>query len=500
MLRSLLWFCGLQILLIGTGLEGVFCSTTTFAKADEQAESIGSRRELLVDHHLIDHLEGQAALVLHEPRDQGKVLEFDKPWEGAFSAYCTIIKDADRFRIYYRGIAISGQDGRDEEVTCLAESADGITWTKPELNLFESHGTKATNIVLTKQTPVSHNFTPFLDTNPNALPEQRYKALGGIASSGLMAFTSPDGIHWTKLADKPVVPGDGWVFDSQNVPFWSETEQQYVLFYRMAVDDVRSVARATSPDFVTWKLEGPMTYSDTGATKPSQHLYTNQTQPYFRAPHLYIATAARFMPGRRVITDEQAKQIGVDPKYFGDISDSVLMTSRGGTHYDRTFLSALIKPGIGLQNWTSRTNYPALNVVQTGPTEMSLYVQADYGQPTAHLRRYALRLDGFASVRAPLAGGELVTKPLTFTGNKLLLNFATSAAGDVRVEIQDAAGNPLPGYTLADARELIGNEIERAYTWKQGQDVSTLAGKPIRLRFVLRDADLFAFRFASKEE
>jgi hypothetical protein len=206
------------------------------------------------------------------------------------------------------------------------------------------------------------------------------------------------------------------------------------------------------------------------------------------------------MPGRRVITDEQAKQIGVDPKYFGDISDSVLMTSRGGTHYDRTFLSALIKPGIGLQNWTSRTNYPALNVVQTGPTEMSLYVQADYGQPTAHLRRYALRLDGFASVRAPLAGGELVTKPLTFTGNKLLLNFATSAAGDVRVEIQDAAGNPLPGYTLADARELIGNEIERAYTWKQGQDVSTLAGKPIRLRFVLRDADLFAFRFASKEE
>ena len=89
----------------------------------------------------------------------------------------------------------------------------------------------------------------------------------------------------------------------------------------------------------------------------------------------------------------------------------------------------------------------------------------------------------------------MLTRPITFTGSRLLLNFATSAAGDVRVEIQDGEGHPLPGYSLENAGELIGNEIERAYSWKASDDVSALAGKPVRLRFLLRDADLYSFRF-----
>jgi hypothetical protein len=144
----------------------------------------------------------------------------------------------------------------------------------------------------------------------------------------------------------------------------------------------------------------------------------------------------------------------------------------------------------------SRTNYPALNVVQTGPEEMSLYVQQSYGQPTAHLRRYSLRLDGFASVQAPYGGGEMVTKPLVFQGRRLLLNAATSAAGGVRVEVQGADGAALPGYALADARETIGNQIEAAAAWRHGEDVGALAGRPVRLRFAMKDADLFAIRFA----
>lgn len=151
---------------------------------------------------------------------------------------------------------------------------------------------------------------------------------------------------------------------------------------------------------------------------PPEHLYTNQTSPYFRAPHLYVAIAARFFEGRQVLTDEQARAIHVDPAYFRDTSDAVLMTSRGGAVYDRTFLEGYLKPGIGPQNWVSRTNYPALNVVQTGPTEMSLYVNQDYAQPTAHLRRYSLRLDGFASARADAQPGEMLTRPFIFTGNR----------------------------------------------------------------------------------
>lgn len=275
------------------------------------------------------------------------------------------------------------------------------------------------------------------------------------------------------------------------MPFWSAAEGCYLCYFRVFVNGIRRISRTTSKDFLTWTEPVLMGYGN----GPIEHLYTNQTHPYFRAPHLYVGVAARFMPGRQVLSAQQAKAIGVDPRYFKDCSDGVLITTRGGDRYDRTFPEGFLTPGIGAENWVSRTNYPALNVVPTGPAEMSLFVNQNYGQPTSHLRRYSLRVDGFAAAVAPYAGGQLVTKPLTFTGSELEVNFATSAAGGVQVEVQDAAGTPVPGFTLADAVETIGNETDRVVRWKGGSDVTALAGKPVRLRFVMKDARLYSFRF-----
>lgn len=451
---------------------------------------IGSRLELFVDHYLIDRLDG-ARLVLHRPVPQEVVLRFDKPWEGLFCGYCTVLKDADRFRLYYRGLPQAGGDGSAAEVTCYAESSDGVHWTKPKLGLYEVQGTRENNVILAQMPPLSHNFSPMIDTRPSVPPEERYKALAG--TSGLVPLVSADGIHWKKLRDQPVITQGA--FDSQNVCFWSEAEQCYVCYFRSWVDGVRRISRTTSRDFLVWTPPELMQYRRPEGPVPVEHIYTNQTQPYFRASHVYIATAARFMPGRQAITAEQAALIGVHPDYLRDVSDGVLLTSRGGTFYDRTFLESFIRPGIGPENWVSRTNYPALGIVQTGLHEMSLYVQHNYGQPTAHLRRYTLRLDGFTSVHAPYDGGEMQTKPLVFIGRRLVLNYATSAAGAVRVEIQDAQGKPIPGYGLDEAVELLGNEIARVVAWKSGEDLSRLAGQPIRLRFVLKDADLFSLKF-----
>ena len=113
---------------------------------------------------------------------------------------------------------------------------------------------------------------------------------------------------------------------------------------------------------------------------------------------------------------------------------------------------------------------------------------------TAYLRRYAIRIDGFVSVAAPLSGGELLTRPLVFEGARLELNYSTSAAGSVRVEIQDAVGHPIPGFTLADNAELYGDSLRQTVHWKSA-DVGALSGKPVRLRFELRDADLYSFQF-----
>jgi hypothetical protein len=475
---------------LAAGAAVLALALAPIVRAGEPVEpiDIGSRRELFVDQYLIDKLDG-ASLRLERPRDEGVALKFDKPWEGAFCGYCTVIRDGGEFRAYYRGNPTAGKDGSNTEVTCVAFSKDGKSWTKPELGLFEVGGTKANNVVLANAAPFSHNFCPMLDTRPGVPKPGRYKALAGISRTGLFAFASEDGLRWKKVRDEAVIPKGA--FDSQNVPFWSEAEGRYVCYFRVFVDGIRRISRTTSKDFLTWTAPVLMSYGNA----PIEHLYTNQTHPYFRAPHLYVGVAARFMPGRQVLTAEQAKAVGVDPRYFKDCSDGVLLTTRGGDRYDRTFMEGFLAPGIGAENWVSRTNYQALNVVQTGPNEMSLYVNQNYGQPTSHLRRYSLRLDGFSAAVAPYAGGELLTRPLTFAGKELTLNFATSAAGGIRVEIQDSSGKPLPGFALADAVETIGNEMERAVRWKAGADVSSLAGKPVRLRFVMKDARLYSFQF-----
>ena len=99
------------------------------------------------------------------------------------------------------------------------------------------------------------------------------------------------------------------------------------------------------------------------------------------------------------------------------------------------------------------------------------------------------------SVTAPLSGGELLTKPLVFDGNALVLNFSSSAAGDVRVEVQDARGFAIEGYALSDCHEVWGDDLARTVKWGDTTDVSKLAGQPVRLRFVIRDADLYSMQF-----
>ncbi|MGE0761510.1 MAG: hypothetical protein AB7O38_31140, partial [Pirellulaceae bacterium] len=421
------------------------------ASGDSPPIELGSRRELFVDDFLIDRTQN-VRYELARPRDEGVALKFDRPWEGAFCGYCTVMAVDGKFRVYYRGLPTAQSDGSARESTCVAFSDDGIHWSKPELGLFSVDDTTKNNVVLSQAAPFTHNFSPFLDERPGVPATERFKAVAGVMSSGLALYASPDGLKWQRMHDKPFLTKDQvpfrYMFDSQNLAFWSALEGKYVCFFRVFEDNIRRVARTDSTDLVHWSPPVLMQYRHRGGSAPIEHLYTSQTHPYFHAPHIYVSLAARFFPGRQVLSESQAKEVGVNPGYFKDTSDAILQTTRGGNVYERTSLEGFIRPGVGPQNWVSRTNYPALNILKTGPTEMSIYVNQDYAQPTAHLHRYSVRLDGLASLRAGYSGGEVVTKPLTFAGRRLLLNFATSAAGGVRVEVQDAKGKPLPGFSL----------------------------------------------------
>lgn len=108
---------------------------------------------------------------------------------------------------------------------------------------------------------------------------------------------------------------------------------------------------------------------------------------------------------------------------------------------------------------------------------------------------YTLRMDGFTSIYAPMKGGEMITRPFVFKGSTLILNFSSSVAGEILVDILDENGNPIPNFTFKDCDPVFGDSIERKVSWKGIQDVSNLVGKTIQLRFRLKDADLYSFQF-----
>lgn len=177
---------------------------------DDKRQS--SRLVLFVDDQVVARLAG-ASLRLHEPMPAEIALRYDDPWEGPESGYVSVLRDHEgRFRMYYRG---GGE--RTREVTCVAFSSDGIVWKKPRLGLYEHNGSTANNIVFAVSAPSymeCHNFTPFLDTNPAAPAEARYKAVAlGRAyppvvpdrQKALVVLGSPDGIRWKHLADKAVI-------------------------------------------------------------------------------------------------------------------------------------------------------------------------------------------------------------------------------------------------------------------------------------------------------
>jgi hypothetical protein len=469
--------------------------------------AIGGRRELFVDSLLVEKLTGGAELRLHHPTPQEVVLVADRPWEGNGGNYMTVFRDGDRYRMYYRGVhVVYRQGGYDEphaEYTCYAESADGIRWTRPSLGLFEVMGTRSNNVVMTREAGgnATHNFCPFIDTRPGVSPEERYKALGG-GGEGLTAFASGDGLRWRKLHAAPVITKGA--FDSQNLAFWDAEAGEYRAYFR-DFRDGRDIKTCTSQDFIHWTDPVYLEYTPGRISE----LYTNQINPYHRAPHLLLGFPTRYLDrgwtaAARNLPQLDYRQIRASQstREGTALTDGMFMASRDRKRFT-VWPESFIRPGLRTSgNWFYGDNYQCLGLLETksaiagAPDELSFFVtEATLQGDSMRWRRYTLRPDGFVSVRAPLAGGELVTRPLTFAGDMLELNYSTSAAGGLRIEIQDPAGAPLPGFALAEAEELYGDSLAQPALWKPGSRLSGLAGKPVRLRFVLRDADLYSYQF-----
>ena len=474
--------------------------------------NVGGRRELFLDDVMVERMVGGAQRVFHHPVAREVVMKFDKPWEGNACGDGVVFRDGDIYRMYYRAMDTSKQPG----FTCYAESRDGIHWNRPDLGLVEFQGSKTNNIVL--QTAGFHdgNLMVFRDENPSATPDALYKAVSGRVGPGnwstadkdLAVWKSPDGIHWTMAQKEGVLLNDG-NFDSQNLVFWDPNTGGYRAYYRtsaQAFDNMnnwlRQIKTATWKEFDKSNPGKLLTYTST----PSAQFYSNVVRPYHRAPHLYIGLPMMYedrpwSPAMEQLPDTEKRRKNIETwKRPGPLSEVQLMWSRDGEKFDLA-PSTFMPPGPERPGTYTYYDAVASHLVETASDlegaapELTLYRHEFYEVGVVQLRRYTLRLDGFASIHAPITGGELITPPLIFKGSQLSLNFASSAFGSLRVEIQDADGKPIPGFTLDDSIELYGDTVARNAIWKDNPDLGTLAGTPVRLRFVMRDADLYSIKF-----
>ncbi|MBN2311646.1 MAG: hypothetical protein JXR94_21890 [Candidatus Hydrogenedentes bacterium] len=474
--------------------------------ASAEPLDIGSRLELFMDDYLIESMDG-VALQMHQPIPKEICIVHDAPWEGSGTGYHTVFQDGDLYRMYYKAWehpANPQTQGKEHPLyTGYAESRDGKVWEKPNLGLFDVMGTKENNLVWIEDG--SHCFTPFKDGNPACKPEERYKAVSlSDKTHHLHGYVSPDGIHWTELAE-PLLTKDVGAFDSQNLVFWDTLAGEYRAYFRTFRDGVRTITTAVSEDFKSWTDVQDIVYNDDA----TMAFYTNVIKPYYRAPHILIGFPVRYCdrgwsPSMRALPMREHREGRAEfhPRYGTTVTDSVMITSRDGLHFNR-WGEAFIRPGLRTaDNWVYGDNYIAWQTVVTkadmenAPDELSFYATESYWTDTySKLRRYTMRIDGFVSVNAPFRGGEFVTKPFVFTGSQLVLNFSTSAAGTIQIELQGPDGTPIPGFTMEHAPPVFGDDLARVVPWPDGADLSGIKGRPVRLRFRMSDADIYSMQF-----
>lgn len=470
--------------------------------------NIGNRRELFWDDALIETSRTTAEARLHAPRREEIVLRHDAPWEGDGCNAHSIIRDGDRYRMYYlawkmldEGVT---QHAARELVVCYAESRDGLHWEKPALGLCAYAGSRDNNILLDKTNCDQHDMPyVFLDENPACPVSERFKMIRKGPDRFLTCYVSEDGIHFRK----------GWpltnqgAFDTQNIALWDPARNAYLAYIRnfherssavkTGKTGIRDIRWMTSPDFRTWSE--PQLLDFGGAE--DYPLYVNAVQRYARAPHQLIGFPSRYVE-REAWTPNYDQLAGaelrrkictVHPRYGLSTTDCVFMTSRDGTVWTR-YDEAFLRPGIErVNNWVYGDGFVVPALIETpsplphAPAELSLYTFENHWRMIpAELRRYTMRMDGFVSRHAGYGERRLVTRPFVFEGSSLSLNFSTSARGYVFVTLRS------PDRPLASC-ELFGDTLDRRVPFDG--DLAALAGREVVMELALRDADVFAFQF-----
>ena len=512
----------------------LFCCLSTWAAAETL--SIGKHRQLLMDDVFVQQAKG-VEFVVHPPRKTGDRIATSEVGRGLGGV--SVLFDAGAYHLWY-GCG---------NWLAYARSSDGINWVKPNLNLLKTDADgnipPANAVVYRGEGDEKHRVgggMVFLD--PNASDAERFKLVTNAEDynhNWLQIYSSPDGIVWKHAYTNVLTFQTNtkpFHLDSQNVIFWDERIQKYTAFFRKNVPRTpgsaalrtRTVARAESSDLAHF---GTVEDAPVVLEADSQHVigfhlpnregvsrvdtYTSGTIKYPWAENAYL-----MFPAEYYHYDADLAEFRNEVPINAGTLDTRFATSRDGIKWRRydhrpfvglglkgEFDSARIYMGYGM---VPSVDGGELYMYYLGTSEPHGWKRDDRNnrlltaaglapsEPARAISRVVLRRDGFVSVYAPYTGGEFITPLLRFAGERLLLNVNTSSSGELRVEILDEQGRPIPNYSLNDC-DLVhtANEISRVVKWNGSSSVKELSDKPVRLHFVMRDVNLYAFQFAERD-
>ncbi len=472
---------------------------------------IGNAKQLFLDEYLLESLK-DTSFVLNAPAKapNNPVIRRDRPWEGNYLHYAAVLFDEDqqKFRMWYTSNTYTPNPGGEpkstEALVCYAVSEDGYHWEKPSLGLVEFNGSKQNNI-LDEKSWLDFKGGLVFDAGEEDR-SKRFKALvqtvGGQISTSTgepqMKFNlywSPDAFKWTPYPQNPVIDwGDRtgrW--GPTSLMGWDPVHQVYVAHMELCAHQrcplgKRIIGRAESPDMVHWSDAVPVILPD---------------QQDYPDTEFYCMPAA-FYEGFTIgmLWNFKTTNTTILPQF---------VFSRDGTHFDRRYRQPFIIPGGG-ESFDSVAIY-ALNPVVHADKLFFYYGGVNWRSPeqlealgaeraNGEIGLAVLPLDGYVSLDgAKLVFSEVVTRPLSFTGNELRLNMRAAFQrwgaypAEVRVELLGMDHKPIPGYAFNDCDPLKETGIAQRVTWKGNADVSRLAGKPIMLKFYFKNAKLFSFQF-----
>ena len=478
-----------------------------YLKQKPEVLPINRGRQLFVDSFLISNT--NLTSVYHKANyyDLNPVLKVDRKWELTPEGYEYAAPFSDgiwyddkdgKFKMWYLAGAGYVDTLKHSLYTCYAESLDGKTWTKPSLDIVPG-----TNVVDTMNRDAS---TVWLDRNEKD-PSKRWKFFNVEYKPDYIQWQyvlkySADGIHWSK----PVAQS-GAVSD-RCTAFYNPFTNKWVMSVRHHCN-------------VSWRSRAYLEHADPEEAVslahrlregvPDKHIVfwftpDDKEKRHERYPDVdpgiynfdaiaYESIMLGFYSQWQGPENHIARGLMIPKR-----NEIMLGYSRDGFHFARPSHS----PFMPVNETDGAWNYGNMQSVNGVPLIVgdSLYIYSsgrskngvwwDAGVSTGLA---TLRRDGFVSMRAGNKEGFLTTEKLSFDGKYFFVNADVKGKGaQLKVELLDADGNPIPGFTKRDCVVMRGaDKTKQLITWKGKQDLTELAGRTIRAKFYLTRGDLYAF-------